>query len=79
VKNIGKPCAGKSHARFDEGGLANAARVSYLGTLKRKGREHAIHAESGGNRLSTLPKRSDPKQSQEAIDLHPSTITRLID
>jgi hypothetical protein len=20
VKNIGKPCAGKSHARFDEGG-----------------------------------------------------------
>jgi len=22
VKNIGKPCAGKPHARFDEGGLA---------------------------------------------------------
>ena len=22
VKNIGKPCAGKSHARFDVGGLA---------------------------------------------------------
>ena len=22
VKSIGKPCAGKSHARFDEGGLA---------------------------------------------------------
>ena len=22
MKNIGKPCAGKSHARFDEGGLA---------------------------------------------------------
>ena len=20
-KNIGKPCAGKSHARFDEGGM----------------------------------------------------------
>ena len=25
VKNIGKPCAGKPHARFDEGGLAMAA------------------------------------------------------
>ena len=25
MKNIGKPCAGKPHARFDEGGLVNAA------------------------------------------------------
>ncbi len=25
VKNIGKPCAGKPHARFDEGGLVKAA------------------------------------------------------
>lgn len=24
VKNIGKPCAGKPHARFDEGRLINA-------------------------------------------------------
>jgi hypothetical protein len=24
VKNIGKPCAGKPHARFDEGGQARA-------------------------------------------------------
>ena len=24
VKNIGKPCAGKPHARFDEGGKAKA-------------------------------------------------------
>ena len=24
VKNIGKPCAGKPHARFDEGGQAQA-------------------------------------------------------
>jgi hypothetical protein len=23
VKNIGKPCAGELHARFDEGGLVN--------------------------------------------------------
>jgi len=23
MKNIGKPCAGKPHARFDEGGLVN--------------------------------------------------------
>ena len=25
MKNIGKPCAGKPHARFDEGGLVNTA------------------------------------------------------
>ena len=24
MKNIGKPCAGKLHARFDEGGQVNA-------------------------------------------------------
>ena len=24
MKNIGKPCAGKPHARFDEGGLVSA-------------------------------------------------------
>ena len=24
VKNIGKPCAGEPHARFDEGGLVNS-------------------------------------------------------
>jgi hypothetical protein len=30
VKNIGKPCAGKPHARFDEGGLAKAAMVRIM-------------------------------------------------
>jgi hypothetical protein len=29
VKNIGKPCAGKSHARFDEGGQASACSLLY--------------------------------------------------
>ena len=29
VKNIGKPCAGKSHARFDEGGQAKACPLLY--------------------------------------------------
>jgi hypothetical protein len=28
VKNIGKPCAGKPHARFDEGGLVELVRVN---------------------------------------------------
>ncbi|MFZ3056001.1 MAG: hypothetical protein WA098_04530, partial [Smithella sp.] len=36
-KNIGKPCAGKSQARFDEGGLATPIRCGYLGTVRRKG------------------------------------------
>ena len=29
VKNIGKPCAGKPHARFDEGGQAGACPLLY--------------------------------------------------
>ncbi|MBN8519160.1 MAG: hypothetical protein J0L71_15095, partial [Candidatus Accumulibacter sp.] len=29
VKNNGKPCAGKSHARFDEGGQAKACPLLY--------------------------------------------------
>ena len=28
VKDIGKPCAGKPHARFDEGGLETSNRYS---------------------------------------------------
>ena len=30
VKNIGKPCAGKLHARFDEGGQARVCPLLYL-------------------------------------------------
>lgn len=29
MKNIGKPCAGKLHARFDEGGQARACPLLY--------------------------------------------------
>ena len=29
MKNIGKPCAGKPHARFDEGGQAKAYSLLY--------------------------------------------------
>jgi hypothetical protein len=29
MKNIGKPCAGKLHARFDEGGQAQACSLLY--------------------------------------------------
>lgn len=39
VKNIGKPCAGKSQARFGEGGLAMPIRCGYSGTVGRKGRK----------------------------------------
>ncbi|OGW46420.1 MAG: hypothetical protein A2X57_03395 [Nitrospirae bacterium GWD2_57_8] len=37
VKNIGKPCAGKPHARFDEGGLAKAAMVWLFRHRQTKG------------------------------------------
>ena len=30
MKNIGKPCAGKPHARFDEGGLPQGSFLLYL-------------------------------------------------
>jgi hypothetical protein len=36
VKNIGKPCAGKLHARFDEGGQARACSLLYTLTLCNK-------------------------------------------
>ena len=29
MKNIGKPCAGEPHARFDEGGQAKACSLLY--------------------------------------------------
>ncbi len=29
MKNIGKPCAGKLHARFDEGGLSQGCSLLY--------------------------------------------------
>jgi len=29
VKNIGKPCAGKPHARFDEGGQGETCSLLY--------------------------------------------------
>ena len=29
MKNIGKPCAGKSHARFDEGGQVKTCSLLY--------------------------------------------------
>jgi len=31
MKNIGKPCAGKPHARFDEGGQAKDCSLLYPG------------------------------------------------
>jgi hypothetical protein len=37
VKNIGKPCAGKPHARFDEGGLGTDAMVQLLRHRQTKG------------------------------------------
>lgn len=39
MKDIGKPCAGKLHARFDEGGLVKAARVLLVRHRHTKGTE----------------------------------------
>ena len=37
VKNIGKPCAGKPHARFDERGQASATMAQLLRHRQTKG------------------------------------------
>jgi hypothetical protein len=55
MKNIGKPCAGKPHARFDEGGLELKLWRGYLDTGRRKGRKQLSCACGGKNQLSTLP------------------------
>jgi len=39
VKNIGKPCAGKPHARFDEGELVTDTMVRLFGHRQTKGTE----------------------------------------
>jgi len=39
VKNIGKPCAGKPHARFDEGGPAEAVKARLVRHRQTKGAE----------------------------------------
>jgi len=39
MKNIGKPCAGKPHARFDEGGMVEAAMVRIVRHRLTKGAE----------------------------------------
>ena len=39
VKNIGKPCAGEPHARFDEGELVTDSMVRLLGHRQTKGTE----------------------------------------
>ena len=39
VKNIGKTCAGKPHARFDEGGMVEAVMVRIMRRRRTKGAE----------------------------------------
>ena len=50
VKNIGKPCAGKPHARFDEGGLAKDSMGWLFRHRQTKGAETdmPISTETGG-------------------------------
>ena len=43
VKNIGKPCAGEPHARFDEGGLVEAAMEKLLRHTAVRNRRQRIN------------------------------------
>ena len=49
MKNIGKPCAGKPHARFDEGGQARACSLLYHGE-----REFLISLKAGQPKWNSI-------------------------
>jgi len=56
MKDIGKPCAGKPQARFDEGGLGLSATATLLGHRQTKGpanRQRIAYRRQ--YQLSTLP------------------------
>jgi hypothetical protein len=56
MKNIGKPCAGKPYARFDEGGLVKAPMDWLLRHRQTKGAETDRSISNGDwSLLSTLP------------------------
>ena len=55
MKNIGKPCAGKPHARFDEGGLVEAVTEKLFRHRQTKGAETDMLNLTLRDLLSTLP------------------------
>jgi len=58
VKNNGKPCAGKLHARFDEGGQAKTCPLLYPFFVKNNGKPCAgkLHARfDEGGQAKTCP------------------------
>jgi len=62
VKNIGKPCAGKPHARFDEGGLAKAVTVRPLRHRRRKGWKRTDRTSIRGNQLYYITATKDRRR-----------------
>lgn len=59
MKNIGKPCAGEPHARFDEGGQAKACSLLYpfarfCPELEAKLNDPTIPVETRKNNRSAL-------------------------
>ena len=56
MKNIGKPCAGKLHARFDEGGQVKLTTVRLVRHRQTKGAVNGYAKPTAQeNLLSTLP------------------------
>ena len=56
MKNIGKPCAGKLHARFDEGGQVKLTMVRLVRHRQTKGAVNGYAKPTAqGNLFSTLP------------------------
>lgn len=76
MKDIGKPCAGKPHARFDEGGLGLSATAELLGHRQTKGPATDNASPTVGSTCSLLyPYRQDVhgypvgKYHQDALKL----------
>ncbi|MEK7851580.1 MAG: hypothetical protein AAB275_06820, partial [Deltaproteobacteria bacterium] len=60
MKDIGKPCAGKPQARFDEGGLAITAMAWLFRHRQTKGTETDKPAYCSYCQFSTLPLFQEP-------------------
>ena len=78
VKNIGKPCAGKPHARFDEGGLVTESMVRLLGHRQTKGTETDKPSLRKSDLLSTLPLDSQGFTTRLAPGLTPMVLRRKL-
>ncbi len=76
MKNIGKPCAGKPHARFDEGGQVKTCSLLYpnIGRAKPKALARGRRKESrlAGKASTSRPAATGQEEERVAGTIHRS-------